>query len=410
MSTAPGDWTRPPSNRGLRVLAWALFLVTAGLMVAGVVSHAAWAHTPTGGVLGVVEGLVSRELVLAIIGLVLATRRPRNPIGWLFLAGSLVWSPNALGVNWITHLRDTGTPLGLPARIAIVGVDYQFFGVLTLSIVLPLLLLPDGRPTSRRWRRVVIAACAGLAMVVTGGYLAPGQLLFFPVPNPFALPGIGGTVATVLTTVGVVLIFVSGLLAPISLVLRFRRSRGTERQQLRWVAFGAVVTVTGIAAEVLSVFGVLPHDLGPGEVVVVLTQWALPVSIGLAVLRYRLWDLDRLISRTVAYALLTGLLALPYLILVPLAAQLAEGLGNLAVAAATLAVAALFQPLRRRVQAVVDRRFARRRYDAARSIDAFAGRLREQVDLDALARELVAVAEGTMQPTRVSLWLRASAR
>ena len=126
----------------------------------------------------------------------------------------------------------------------------------------------------------------------------------------------------------------------------------------------------------------------------------------MAVLRYRLWDLDRLVSRTVTYALVTALLVVPYLLIVPATGRLAAGSGSLAVAAATLAAVALFQPLRRRVQALVDRRFNRRRYDAARTLDTFATRLRDQVDLDALNGELLAVVDQTMQPTRVSLWLR----
>jgi hypothetical protein len=133
-----------------------------------------------------------------------------------------------------------------------------------------------------------------------------------------------------------------------------------------------------------------------------------PVSVAVAVLRYRLWDLDRLVSRTITYALVTALLVVPYLLIVPAAGRLAAGSGSLAVAAATLAAAALFQPLRRRVQALVDRRFNRRRYDAARTIEAFAARLREQVDLNALEAELLTVVDQTVAPTRVSLWLRPS--
>jgi hypothetical protein len=131
-----------------------------------------------------------------------------------------------------------------------------------------------------------------------------------------------------------------------------------------------------------------------------------PVAIGVAVLRYRLWDLDRLISRTVTYTLVTVLLVVPYLLVVPAAGRLAQGSGSLAVAAATLAAAALFSPLRRRVQDLVDRRFNRRRYDAARTLDGFAARLRDQVDLDALRGELLAVVDQTMQPARATLWLR----
>jgi hypothetical protein len=180
-------------------------------------------------------------------------------------------------------------------------------------------------------------------------------------------------------------------------VLRFRASRGTERQQLRWVVAGATGAVAGLlvgmAGVVVTYFAVL----------------CVPVGVAVAVLRYRLWDLDRLVSRTVTYAVVTALLVLPYLLILPAATRLFEGSGSLAVAAVTLAAAALFQPLRRRVQDLVDRRFNRRRYDAARTVEGFAARLREQVILDALAVELLAVVDQTVAPTQASLWLRPSA-
>ena len=182
--------------------------------------------------------------------------------------------------------------------------------------------------------------------------------------------------------------------ALLCVVLRFRASRGLERQQMRWVVAGATVAVVGL------LLGAASSGLTYLAVV------AVPVSVAVAVLRYRLWDLDRLVSRTVTYALVTALLVVPHLLVVPAASRLAEGSGSLAVAAATLAAAALFQPLRRRVQDLVDRRFNRRRYDAARTVAGFGGRLRDEVDLDAIATELVAVVERTVQPTQVSLWLR----
>jgi hypothetical protein len=183
-------------------------------------------------------------------------------------------------------------------------------------------------------------------------------------------------------------------------VLRFRSSRGVERQQLRWVVAGAG------AAGVLLLLP-LSELLGPWKDGIAVL--CVPVSVGVAVLRYRLWDLDRLVSRTATYALVTALLVVPYLLILPATSHLAGGSGSLAVAAATLAAAALFQPLRRRVQALVDRRFNRRRYDATRTLEGFATRLRDQVDLDALRAELLAVVDQTMQPTQASLWLRAPA-
>jgi hypothetical protein len=224
-----------------------------------------------------------------------------------------------------------------------------------------------------------------------------------PVAKPFPLGGWAGTAAGIISWVGWGLLFASIPAAALCVVLRFRSSGGVERQQLRWVAAGAATAVLGPLLLIpLEAFGVLPT--------VDSFSWplllAVPLAIAVAVLRYRLWDLDRLISRTVTYTAVTVLLVVPYLLVVPAASRLAEGSGSLAVAAATLAVAALFQPLRRRVQGLVDRRFNRRRYDAARTVDGFARRLRDQVDLDALHGELLGVVDQTMQPTRASLWLR----
>jgi hypothetical protein len=185
--------------------------------------------------------------------------------------------------------------------------------------------------------------------------------------------------------------------ALLCVILRFRSSRGVERQQLRWIATGAAIAVLGVTVPLGDLRGAWLDPL------VIL---CVPLAVAVAVLRYRLWDLDRIISRTVAYALLTLLLGLGYAaVVLGLGRLLPEG-SSLAVAAATLAAVAAFAPLRRRVQDLVDRRFNRRRYDAARTVEGFAARLRDQVDLDALRGELLAVVDQTMQPTRTSLWLR----
>jgi hypothetical protein len=189
----------------------------------------------------------------------------------------------------------------------------------------------------------------------------------------------------------------------VCVVLRFRASHGTERQQMRWVGTGAAAAVIGLLLAVPGAVGLLPTAT---TFVLFFGLLCPPVGVAVAVLRYRLWDLDRLVSRTVTYSLVTGLLAVPYLLVVPAATRLVGDAGSLAVAVATLTVAAAFQPLRRRVQDRVDRRFNRRRYDAARTVEAFAARLRDQVDLDALGAELLAVVERTVEPTRASLWLR----
>jgi hypothetical protein len=193
--------------------------------------------------------------------------------------------------------------------------------------------------------------------------------------------------------------------AIVSLVVRFRRSRGAERQQLKWFAYaGVLVVLAMLSTNVVPNLGNLPW------VMVV----ALPVAVGIAILRYRLYDIDRLINRTLVYGSLTVTLGLGYGGIVLLLEQVFGGVGgnppSWAVAGATLAIAALFQPARRRIQAVVDRRFNRRKYDAARTVDAFSVRLRNEVDLDALSAELLAVVDQTIQPTRASLWLRPSGK
>jgi hypothetical protein len=201
--------------------------------------------------------------------------------------------------------------------------------------------------------------------------------------------------------------------AAASLLLRFRRARGVERQQLRWLVLAAALAAAVLAATLLALAVGLVGSTGDE----VLLGWVsavvlglMPLATGAAILRYRLYDLDRIVSRTVAYGLLTVLLGGGYAVVVLGLGQLLGRDSTLVVAGATLAVAALFQPARRRVQGAVDRRFNRRRYDAARTIQGFSTRLREQVDLDALTAELLVVADQTMQPTRVSIWLRPRAR
>jgi hypothetical protein len=242
---------------------------------------------------------------------------------------------------------------------------------------------------------------------VAGECLSPRPMTqtLVPVAKPFALHGWAGSAATVVSWAGFAVLFACIPAAAVSVMLRFRASRGVERQQLRWVAAGAAVAVAGPALVLPFEALVLRTEPSAFSIPMLLS---VPLAIAVAVLRYRLWDLDRLVSRTVTYALVTALLAVPFLLVVPATTKLVEGSGSLAVAAATLAAAALFQPLRRRVQALVDRRFNRRRYDAARTVEGFAARLRDQVDLDALHGELLAVVDQTMQPTRVSLWLRSS--
>jgi hypothetical protein len=385
------------------LLAWSLWLATLACCAGGLLATLLWIRPLTLGLLaqGASDALAF-PLGYATIGLVLTLRRPANPIGWLYAASGLVWALAIPFLPWVNQLLVDHRPLAPAGQVAVVFRETSWAPAIALGITLPFLLLPDGRLRSRRWRLVVATTVAGVVMFVVGGSLFPGELTVGPVPidNPFGLAGVAGTVATMVTFTGLFLYAISLPAALVCLVLRFRGSHGVERQQLRWVAAGAAVAV-------LLLLPLPGGDRLPGFLTA-LAVLAVPVSVAVAVLRYRLWDLDRLVSRTITYALVTALLVVPYLLIVPAAGRLAAGSGSLAVAAATLAAAALFQPLRRRVQDLVDRRFNRRRYDAARTIEAFAARLREQVDLNALEAELLTVVDQTVAPTRASLWLRPS--
>jgi hypothetical protein len=314
------------------MLAWWLWLVTFGCCTAGLLVALVVTRPLTLAVL--VEGAVfalAFPLGYATVGLVLALRRPANPIGWLYAASGLVWSLLIPLDPWVDQLIRSRHPLPLAAQFAAVAGEFHWAPAITLGITLPFLLLPNGRLRSRRWRVVAAAAVTGSVLIIMAGTLTPGQTAetSLPIANPFGLAGMAGTIATVLTNLGVVLNTISYPAALLCVVLRFRASRGVERQQLRWVVAGATVAVVGL------LLGGFTSGLTYLAVV------AVPVSVAVAVLRYRLWDLDRLVSRTVTYAVVTGLLVVPYLLVVPAASRLAEGSGSLAVAAATLAVAAL---------------------------------------------------------------------
>jgi hypothetical protein len=400
-----------PQPGSKRVLAWGLWLATFACCAAGLLVTLALIRPLSLGVLA--EGAafaLAFPLGFATVGLVLTLRLPANPIGWLYAAAGLAWAWDIPLGPWIDRLVHDQRPLPPALQLAAVVTDYGWAPAIALGVTLPALLLPNGRLRSRRWRVVVATSVAGAALAVVAGSLTPGPLenQSAGLDNPFALSGPAGTVAGVVAILGVLLHWVSLPAAAVCVVLRFRASRGVERQQMRWVAAGAAGAVALLLLGVPGGLELLPSATA-NTVLANLVFPALlcpPVAIGVAVLRYRLWDLDRLVSRSVTYAVVTALLVLPYLLIVPAAGRLVGGSGSLAVAAATLAAVALFQPLRRRVQDLVDRRFNRRRYDATRTVDRFAVRLRDQVDLDALRAELLAVVDQTVQPTQASLWLR----
>ena len=331
---------------------------------------------------------------MAVLGALIADRKPRNPIGWLMSLSGLL-----LGVF---SFNQQYAPLAVAESLPLVGLSswlatWTALPGIAITITSSLQLFPDGRLPSRRWRPVAwVSAAAAVvpAMVIAvrawpvrGPELAA---LTFDHPAVTAVFGIGFPVILVLSVVSMA-----------ALVVRFRRSAGMERQQIKWFAYGAMIGIPlGLPAEV-------PFW---GPILELVQPPLMFAGLGIGIFRYQLFDVDRIINRTVVYGLVTAVLGAIYAVVVLVAGQLSGTVGgdlpSWAVAAATLAVAALFQPVRRRIQAVVDRRFNRRRYDAARTVEAFSAHLRDQVDLATLSAELLAVVDQTVQPTRTSLWLR----
>jgi hypothetical protein len=385
------------------VVAWALWALAMLGLAAGFWLDDLLRRAGHADALVTAVGPVVATVSAATVGAVLAGRRPRHPVGWLLLALGLSLSAAGVAAAYAPYGL-VARPGALPAA-AWVAMYYPASALVAFTLLgLVLLLVPTGSPPSPRWRWWGWLMAGALAVLLLAMPLAPRppEERFHAVDNPLDLRPFDG--ALLLANRAALAIAVMGILVGAgSLVVRFRRARGTERQQLRWVVLAAALTGVGMLASVVLVAA--GNQVLVGWVAGVCVAF-LPLATGAAVLRYRLFDLDRIISRTLAYGVLTVLLGLGYAVVVLGLGQLLPQGSTLVVAGATLAVAGVFQPARRRVQTQVDRRFNRRRYDAARTIQAFSARLRQEVDLDALTVELLTVVDQTMQPTQASIWLR----
>ena len=340
----------------------------------------------------------------AVVGFVLARRKPGNPLGWVLLgvAACFALSEDASYYTVADYrLGHGGLPLGWLALLAQPGWA-PGITLLGLAVV----LFPDGKPPSSRWRWLVWAYAAvamlwiGGAVTITVGAIIGHNTQVDPGGNLLLLTGSDRNAAwwNVLQDVFFPLLVVCWLASLAGQALSYRRSSGERRQQLKWLMTGSAVAGAGIGIPLLLLGGA-------GGPFVLAGFFALPVSIGVAVLRYRLFDIDRIISRTLAYAIVTGLLVGVYAGLVLLANRVVSIHSPAVVAASTLAAAALFNPLRRRVQGMVDRRFNRARYDAGRTVAAFATRLQDTVDLDSVRDDLASVVQQALEPAHVSVWL-----
>jgi hypothetical protein len=340
------------------------------------------------------------------VGALLTWRRPGHPVGWVFAAAGLLAAVDFATFEYAlaTVVGHRGLPGGEYVGWLQVWIWVPFVALITVYLFL---LFPDGRLPGPSWRPVAWLA-AGLAVIeVTGLALSPGTVANLPVlRNPFGVSP--DWVPLIAIGCGLVGLLSCVVLAAWSLLSRSRRGSSVERLQIKWLAYsGCLVALTLVASTILSAILSLSSGLAAriAEGALMIAVLTMPVAVAVAVLKYRLYDIDRIISRTLAYAIVTGLLAGLYAGLVLLATEVFRFRSTVAVAAATLAAAALFNPVRRRVQNAVDRRFNRARYDADQTVAAFAAQLNDAVDLDSIRDDLASVVHQALEPAHISVWI-----
>jgi hypothetical protein len=346
----------------------------------------------------------------SIIGAIIASRLPANPLGWLFCAAACFTAMAHFSGEWAIYALLL-QPNSLPAGEVLAWIESWVWILAFGCLVFSLLLFPNGQLPSSRWRWwawiSVLLTTAGVVWVA----FSPGMIVGLgAIRNPF---GIEGMPSSAYKPVQSIMLALVCLAAVSTLVLRLRQARGVERQQIKWPAYTAVMAASG---------GVLTYAISEaigsrwlewaGYVIFIVALVSFPISLGIAIVRYRLYDIDHIINRTLVYGSLTLMLALVYFggvttIQAVFTALTGQGeQPQLAIVVSTLVIAALFTPLRRRIQSFIDRRFYRRKYDASKTLEAFSAKLRDETDLDALSDDLVGVVRETMQPAHVSLWLR----
>jgi len=346
-------------------------------------------------------------VLFSTVGAIVATRRAENPVGWLFCLLGLAFSIGHFSSQYAIHAQ-LAQPDLLPAGQALAWISSWVLPPIIGLQVFSFLLFPTGRLPSRRWMWLAwLTVASAVAGTISSAFSFGANAGLGPVQNPLGIEGFSNVYEAVLTFL--TLLNVSAALSPFA---RLRRAGGVERQQIKWFAYAAAATVGGVvlAYMIPNSIDTPPWFERAGYALLIATTPAIPVSIGIAILRYRLYDIDRIINRTLVYGALTVSLALVYfggvLSLQGLLRALTGQESQLAIVASMLAIAALFNPLHRRIQASIDRLFYRRKYDAAKTLDEFSSKLRDETDLDALNSDLVKVVRDTMQPQHVTLWLR----
>jgi hypothetical protein len=357
------------------------------------------------------------SLTFITVGAFVASRRPENPIGWIFCAGGLVLSVAVSAANYAEYALGVGSGRLPGVEYAAWVATWAPIPTLFLIATMLFLLFPEGKVQSPEWRFVAWTAVISSVLVVLGEAFGRDNAGtdYGSIPNPVAVGGAVGNFLDMLGGFGFTFLMLSFLASVAAPFVRLSRARSQERQQIKWFAYATALMVGGFLVTLLlgtgySEMSELMWDLG--WLIGIVGFAFLPVATAIAILKYRLYDIDRIINRTLVYGLLTVLLALVYFggvtaiqsIFQTLTGQ--ERLPQLAIVASTLIIAALFSPLRRRIQSFIDRRFYRRKYDARKTLEAFSAKLRDETDLNALSDDLVGVVRETMQPAHVSMWLR----
>jgi hypothetical protein len=394
---------RAMKNRTAARLAWLLWGVVVPLTIAVAVAGALGA----GGLDAVLVAFVTFVLAFSTVGALVASRLPHNPIGWIMSGAALAYVVGGASLVYVEEVGH-GVPVTLAGRLVIWVGTWTFSIGLGLAGIFLLLLFPSGRPPAPRWKIVGYAGAVGILLLVVSVAFAPGSFEGHGV-NPLGVRGAASFLHSV-EDIGGMLTIAAVAGAAASLIVRFGRSKGVERQQLKWLAYAGAVVALGFVAivPVEAVVGSTRAD-DINNFVITQSLALVPIAAGIAVLRYHLYEIDRIINRTIVYLLATGSLVAVYAGTVFVISAVAVGSSdNLTVAIATLVAAALFRPVLRRVQGLVDRRFYRRKYDAQLTIDAFGYRLREETNLDELTSDLLGVVRQTVQPAHASVWLQPS--
>jgi hypothetical protein len=345
------------------------------------------------------------------VGAIVASRRPENPVGWLLCLYGLAQSIDHFSAQYAIYAL-LAQPDSLPAGEAMAWVTSWLVPIIIGFSVFLILLFPTGRLPSRRWRWVTWLTVAFILVGAISEAFSPGPVDGLgPIRNPLGIEGFSNIYNSILFNVVPLVLLVA---AASSVFVRLRRATGVERQQIKWFAYAAAATIIGLvlAYVIPDVIDVPLWFERIGYAILLVLIPAMPISIGIAILKYRLYDIDIIINRTLVYGSLTAMLAAVYFggvattetIFRTLTGQ--EQQPPLTVVVSTLIIAALFNPLRRRIQGFVDRRFYRSKYDAIKTLEAFSATLRDETDLDALSKDLTGVVRETMQPAHVSLWLR----